>query len=313
MMEKKILIPIIAVIFSLIFVSLFGRPTAEQGFVLLFPDLEDTLEELNLISIQSAQSESSTSIKKEKGGWIVLEADGYPADIKKLSGFLRELSRLKVLERKTKREENHSRLGVSESSDSPARLLTLSPGNFALIIGKDTGENSSFVKVKGDPQVFLTENIFDFEAGVNFWIDPVIVDIDPAQIRRIDISSNQRESLSISRDGDSGELVLSDQPVKSKLRYETILDGMARMLVNLRLIGVEKQTEVILKNPTETRFLLDSGEALIIKTQRIDGRHLLRLGSDEKKRNWLYEISESSFQDLNKEMEDLLLSEGDPN
>ena len=37
----------------------------------------------------------------------------------------------------------------------------------------------------------------------------------------------------------------------------------------------------------------------------------MRLASDEKKRNWLYEISESSFQDLNKEMEDLLLSEGD--
>ena len=242
-----------------------------------------------------------------------MEADGYPADIKKLSGFLRELSRLKVLERKTKREENHSRLGVSESSDSPARLLTLSPGNFALIIGKDTGENSSFVKVKGDPQVFLTENIFDFEAGVNFWIDPVIVDIDPAQIRRIDISGNQRESLSISRDGDSGEFVLTEQPADSKLRYETILDGMARMLVNLRLIGVEKQTEVVLKNATETRFLLDSGEALRIKTQRIDGRHLLRLASDEKKRKWLYEISESSFQDLNKEMEDLLLSEGGNN
>ena len=85
------------------------------------------------------------------------------------------------------------------------------------------------------------------------------------------------------------------------------------MLVNLRLIGVEKQTEVVLVDATETRFLLDSGEALVIKTQRIDGRHFLRLASDEKKRNWLYEISESNFQDLNKEMDDLLLSEGDSN
>ena len=312
-MEKKILIPIIAVIFFIVLISLFSRQSTVQDSVLLFPELEETLEDLDLITIQSGQSESPTSIKKEKGGWIVLEADGYPADIKKLSGFLRELSQLKVLERKTKREENHSRLGVSESSDSPARLLTLSPGNFALIIGKNTGENSSFVKVKGDPQVFLTENIFDFEPGANFWIDPVIVDIDPAQIRRIDISSNQRDSLSISRDGDSGEFVLTERPADSKLRYETILDGMARMLVNLRLIGVEKQTEVVLKNPTETSFLLDSGEALRIKTQRINGRHLLRLASDEKKRDWLYEISESSFQDLNKEREDLLLSEGGNN
>ena len=312
-MEKKIFISIIAVLFSLVFLSLFGRQSGEQDSVNLFPGLEDTLEDLNLISIQSAQSESPISIQKEKSGWIVLDADGYPADLNKLSGFLRELSQLKVLERKTKKEENHSRLGVSESLGSPSRLLTLEPGNFSLIIGKDSGENSSFVKVKGNPQVYLTENIFDFEARADFWIDPVIVDIDPVQVQRIDISAPQREPLTIFREGDSGEFVLSEQPANSKLRYETILDGMARMLVNLRLIGVDKRTEVVLKDATETRFLLDSGEALIIKTQRIDGRHFLFFESDEKKRNWRYEISESSFQDLNKEMEDLLLSEGGTN
>ena len=88
---------------------------------------------------------------------------------------------------------------------------------------------------------------------------------------------------------------------------------MARMLVNLRLVGVEKQTEVVLKDATETRFLLNSGEELLIKTQGIDGQYFLRLASDEKKRNWLYEISEASFRDLNQEVEDLLLSEGENN
>ena len=55
--------------------------------------------------------------------------------------------------------------------------------------------------------------------------------------------------------------MLPDQPAKSKLRYETILDGVARMLVNLRLIGV-KANRSHFKNPTETRFLLDSEKRL---------------------------------------------------
>ena len=312
-MEKKILLSIIAVIFSIVSISFFSRQSTDQDSVLLLPGLEEALEELNLISFQSSQPESLLTIKKEPEGWIVLEAGGYPADLNRLSGFLRELSQLRVLERKTKKEQNHGRLGVSDSLGPPARLLAMEPGDFSLIIGKNAGESSSFVRVKGNPQVYLTENIFDFEVGSDSWIDPVIIDVDPEAVQRIEISSSKRPTLSVFRDEDSSEFVLSDQPANSKLRYETILDGMARMLVNLRLIGVEKQTEVILEDATETRFLLDSGEAITIKTQRIDGRHFLRLASDEKKRNWLYEISESSFQDLNKEMEDLLLSEGDTN
>ena len=308
-MKKKILLSIIAVIFSIVFISLFSRQSTDQDSVLLFPGLEETLEELDLISFQSSQSDSLLTLKKEQEGWIVVEAGGYPADLNKLSGFLRDLSQLRVLERKTKKEQNHPRLGVSDSLASPARLLTIEPGNLALIIGKNAAKIGSFVRVKGNPQVYLTENIFDFEERVDSWIDPVIIDVDPEQVKRIDINSSKRQSLSIFRDEDSDEFVLLEQLPDSNLRYETILDGMARMLVNLRLVGVEKQTDVVLKDATETRFLLKSGEELLIKTQRIDGRHFLRLASDEKKRNWLYEISEASFQDLNKEMEDLLLLE----
>ena len=312
-MEKKILLSIILVIFSIGFISFFSRQSTDQDAVLLLPGLEEVLEEVNLISFQSAQPESLLTIKKEPTGWVVIEAGGYPADLNRLSGFFRDLSQLRVLERKTKKEQNHARLGVSDSLGPPARLLTIEPSDFTFIIGTNAGEKGSFVRVKGNPQVYLTENIFDFEARPDSWIDPVIIDVDPEKVQRIDITSSKGPPLSVFRDEDSAEFVLSEQPANSKLRYETILDGMARMLVNLRLIGVEKQTEVILEDATETSFLLDSGEALIIKTQRIDGRHFLRLASDEKKRNWLYEISESSFQDLNKEMEDLLLSEGDTN
>ncbi len=312
-MEKKILLAIIAIIFSIVFISFFSRQSTDQDSVLLLPELEESLEELNLISFQSSQPESLLTIKKEPGGWIVIEAGGYPADLNKLSGFFRDLSQLRVLERKTKREQNHARLGVSDSLDPPARLLTLEPGDFTFLIGINAGESGSFVRVKGNPQVYLTENIFDFEVRPNSWIDPVIIDVDPEKVQRIDINSSKRPSLSVFRDEDSAEFVLFEQPANSELRYETILDGMARMLVNLRLVGVEKQTEVILKDATETRFLLNTGEELLIKTQRIDGRHFLRFASDEKKRNWLYEISEASFQDLNQEMEDLLLSEGDTN
>ena len=312
-MEKKILLSIILVIFSIGFISFFSRQSTDRDTVLLLPGLEEVLEEVNLISFQSAQPESLLTIKKEPTGWVVIEAGGYPADLNKLSGFFRDLSQLRVLERKTKKEQNHARLGVSDSLAPPARLLTIEPGDFTFIIGTNTGESSSFVRVKGNPQVYLTENIFDFEARPNSWIDPVIIDVDPEKVQRIDITSSKRPSLSVFREVDSAEFVLSEQPANSKLRYETILDGMARMLVNLRLVGVEKRTELVLKDATETRFLLKSGEELIIKTQRIDGQHFLRVASDEKKRDWLYEISESNFQDLNQEMEGLLLLEGENN
>ena len=105
-MEKKILLSIILVIFSIGFISFFSQQSTDQDTVLLLPGLEEVLEEVNLISFQSAQPESLLTIKKEPTGWVVIEAGGYPADLDRLSGFFRDLSQLRVLERKTKKEQN---------------------------------------------------------------------------------------------------------------------------------------------------------------------------------------------------------------
>ena len=95
-MEKKILLSIIAVIFSIVFIIFFSRQSTDQDIVLLLPGLEEVLEEVNSISFQSSRSESLLTIKKEPEGWIVIEAGGYPADFNKLSVFFRDLSQLRV-------------------------------------------------------------------------------------------------------------------------------------------------------------------------------------------------------------------------
>ena len=52
-MEKKILLPIIAVIFFIVLISLFSRQSTVQDSVILFPELEETLEDLDLINYQA--------------------------------------------------------------------------------------------------------------------------------------------------------------------------------------------------------------------------------------------------------------------
>ena len=86
-MEKKTLLSIILVIFTIGCISFFSRQSTDQDTVLLLPGLEEVLEEVNLISFQSSQPESLLTIKKEPEGWIVIEAGGYPADLDKLFGF----------------------------------------------------------------------------------------------------------------------------------------------------------------------------------------------------------------------------------
>ena len=63
-MEKKTLLLIIAVIFSIVFISFFSRQSTDQDIVLLLPGLEEVLEEVNLISFHSSRSESLLTIKK---------------------------------------------------------------------------------------------------------------------------------------------------------------------------------------------------------------------------------------------------------
>jgi len=306
MMDKRVILAVLTTVILLSVIFLETARDVSGKSELLLPDLESSFEELNSLAIISYGKESGVNLRKDIDRWVVIQRENYPADFKKISRLIRDLGSLEILELKTDRIENHARLGVAEGSSSTAKLLSLGPLGQHIIVGNDSGDRGTFVRLRNNPQVYLTNKTLDLEDRPGAWIDPIIINIEPEKIQSIKIENAERPALLVNRGEETGDLVLDDVPVGRELRYETIVDGLGRMFVNLRLDDVKPYSEGFIKQGTRISVLLITGEEIIMQIQSIDGQYWLRVPEDRDKGHWLFEISETSYQDLNRTREDLL-------
>jgi hypothetical protein len=153
--------------------------------------------------------------------------------------------------------------------------------------------------------VYLTND--PVEASVNWldWIDPVVINIEPSNIREVTIATRSARFLSANRNEESGEFELAGIPAGRELKYATVADSLSRLLVNVRMLDVEPYNSVIFDDPSNTRLVLGSSETIVVGTIIADGRFMMHIDR-ENLADWQFEISELTYKELNKDMEDML-------
>jgi len=277
-----------------------GGPNQDERLVLPGLDL-DAVSGLEL-----GRGEERVSLVLGEKGWQVEQRAGYPADFENLSAFLLQLSKLKIAERKTGKPENHDRLGVADTGEGAGTSVTLIPGGQQLIVGaaSSTGRGSYF-RYAGDPQVYLADSSLDVEMDVLTWLDPVIINVDAGNVREVSIATQTAGYLSAAWDEESAALRVVNVPADRELRYESIGDSLGRLLVNVRLLDVEPYQDGFFIDPTVTRLTLENGEMIEVQTVQSGEEYWLHLNHDDKDA-WQYRISQFSYRDLNKTMEDML-------
>ncbi len=276
----------------------------EESPRLVFPVLKEQLSELTGIKVTNPNGSSVTMVKQQDN-WVLEEKSGYKVDFSKLSRFLVNFSELRVVEEKTSISTNHSRLGVAENDPGAGTRVIVSPGEYSLLVGREAPSKGSFVRYADDTQVYLTNKPVAASTDWIEWIDPVVINIEPASVREVTIESSAAQLLFANRNEASGEFELREIPAGRELKYATVADSLARLLVNVRMLNVEPYDPVIFDDPSNTRLVLLSGETIIVKSVIVDGRFMMHI--DRKNlADWQFEISESSYNELNKDMESML-------
>jgi hypothetical protein len=276
----------------------------EESPRLVFPGLKEQLSELTGIKVTNPNGSSVTMVKQQDN-WVLEEKSGYKVDFSKLSRFLVNFSELRVVEEKTSISTNHSRLGVAENDPGAGTRVIVSPGEYSLLVGNQAPSQGSFVRYADDTQVYLTNKPVAASTDWIEWIDPVVINIEPASVREVTIESSAAQLLFANRNEASGEFELREIPAGRELKYATVADSLARLLVNVRMLNVEPYDPVIFDDPSNTRLVLLSGETIIVKSVIVDGRFMMHI--DRKNlADWQFEISESSYNELNKDMESML-------
>ena len=276
----------------------------EDGPRPVFPGFKEQLSGLTSIKVTNPNG-NSASIVKQKDSWVLEEKSGYNVDFSKLSRFLVNFSELRIVEEKTSISSNHARLGVAESDPGAGTSVIISPGEYSLLVGNEAPSQGSFVRYADDAQVYLTNKPVAASADWIAWIDPVVINIEPADVREVTITPRSAQRLLAKRNEASGEFELLGIPTGRELKHATAVDSLTRLLVNVRMLDVEPYNPVMFDDSSLTRFVLLSSETIIVGTIIVGGRFMMHI--DRKNlADWQFEISELTYNQLNKNMESML-------
>ena len=276
----------------------------EDGPRLVFPGLKEQLSGLTSIKVTNPNG-NSASIVKQHDSWVLGEKSGYNVDFSRLSRFLVNFSELRIVEEKTSISSNHSRLGVAVNEPGAATSVIISPGEYSLLVGNEAPSQGSFVRYADDAQVYLTNKPVAASADWIAWVDPVVINIAPANVREVTIATRSAQFLLANRAEASGEFELLGIPTGRELKHATVADSLTRLLVNVRMLDVESYNPVIFNDPSNTRLVLLTGETIIVRSIILGDRFMMHI--DRKNlADWQFEISELTYSELNKNMESVL-------
>ena len=344
---------VLIVVLSLLLLAQTFKTDDEGDTPSMLPGLSSARGGVNRILVnginQHGDAAQLTMEADLEGGttWRIREKGDYPVDFAALFKFLDDAADAVLVEQKTARREFHGQLGLSDSEadDDPGEplsgragthisiLATAPPGSgsdgsspareFAFIKGKASQtQTGTFIRFPGEDQVWLTNKVFAASLDPMDWINPVAINIEASRVVRVEISEGGRTQLVAERN-ESG-MVLLNQPADRALKHPTVVDGLARMLVNLRFEDVADYDPALWPADGSVHVAtakLDSGETILATTREAAGKFLLRLAVEATDdtasasadpaqyahlENRQFELSEYVFKELTKTADDLL-------
>lgn len=165
----------------------FGEP--------LFPGLIDKLNGVEVVSIEHAGT-TKTFMRDGAGGWMLTEADGYPADRDRIRNMLLGLAGLEKAEPKTALPEFYPDLQVEDSTDKNAKSYQVSlmdaEGNAvaALLVGKHNDSlfkngQGYFVRPPDDARSWLVRGDIDVTGDLRSWLNTRLLPLPVGRIASI--------------------------------------------------------------------------------------------------------------------------------
>ena len=304
------------------------------GGEMFLPGLLESLDDIERVEIVRRGEEPVATLERDASGWMVLERDGYPADLRKIRHALLTLAETQILEAKTADAALHDRLGVEAITADTAggiavRLIgTAAPVEF--IVGDAAGEYRRYVRRQNEDQSYLINRDPELGTTVIDWLDAAIVDIDDARVQQVTVSRPDGETLVVSKDvRGQPNFTVENLPEERELLYASIANVMGNVLEGLALDDVERLTDAT-EEVIVTEFRTFDGLLITAESSERDegtwvsfaatADQTLPPESTETRaaaeaeaaeingrvRGWRYKIPTYKFEQLTREMTDLL-------
>jgi len=259
-------------------------------------------ESLNIDNIERitlSKDGKEVALKKQaEAGWGVEAHDGFPVDGQKLRRLMLSVAEMKASEKLTDNPEKYERLGLGEKPEKGIVKFFDASGNATveLFLGKNRESKNpppgqfappargQFIRIGGDPNVYLTADATTIEAEPKQWLDKELLKVKPEELVKIQIEhADKAEGFSISRQIESASFGLDDKrplPHGKKLKSGE-LGAISRALQNLNLSDVVKFEDGENQPKLSSTFKATAKDGMVyeVKLGQKDNKYFARIAA----------------------------------
>lgn len=295
-----------------------GISTSEQAPAtldspLVLPELVANAGVVDHIKIESAGNTLLVESHKEGDKWVIDNLGNYDADTTKLSDLIKALKDARKVEQKTAKPANFYHLGLRDISDenSKAVLVSVSGGgkDYKLLVGNAAKAGTGqYVRLFDQNQTWLINKEISKPDKAEDWVNTKLFDFELEDIQSVNLSGKHQYALS-KADKEKTNFSIDSVPETHKLKYDSIVDSIPRNISNLKFEQLTPVTDFKASEGGESQTMavkLFEGEGEIgLTVSKAEDKYYAQLaGSNPLWQQWVYQISEYSYNQLVKDKMD---------
>jgi hypothetical protein len=245
----------------------------------LAPGLEARINDISEVRVQVAGGEVIT-LKREDSAWVVVEKQGFRADVVKLRELLLNIAQARRIEPKTALESSYPVLGVEDVDKEGASNVLISivgaEAPLAVILGQNNSRGAgTFVRLQGDRQSWLVDRNLAAEKTASGWLLRDLIDIAPNRITAVEVQPSEGGAVQIEANSEGdGEFRVANLPAGREAASAFVSDATAGFLSGLRLDDVrsaETYTPAEDAQRTSARFRTREGILIAVEADTANG------------------------------------------
>jgi Domain of unknown function (DUF4340) len=317
-----------------------------QG-ALLFPTLAAQVNTVTEISVLKGSDTPALTVRKQGDVWTVAERAGYPADLSKLRRLLLSLTDAKIVEEKTSNPASYPVIGVEDPLKAEAGgvevTLSAADGKHAVIVGK-SAPDGTFVRRAGEEKSYSVSPAISVDAEPRFWIDTKLLDLNAADIQKVDVKFVGGPSYLIHRAAPAAapaapaatppatappatpppatappaDFLLDGVPAGRKAADARTLSPSPTTYSNLTIDDVAQADSVDFSKASVVTVTLSGGNVVTLKGAVIGDKHWIAAAATQdaaltaKATGRAYEISNFRYDAIFRPLEKLLMPKPEP-
>ncbi|MFQ5434134.1 MAG: DUF4340 domain-containing protein, partial [Anaerolineae bacterium] len=218
----------------------------------LFPGLDPA--DVVTITLENGDG-AQLALARQDNGWVMPEADDYPAQADRIEPVLAKIAGLKATRLVAQTKASHGRLKVSDTDFEGRVILEKADGQtITFFVGSSPNFRSVHIRRAGIDDTYLVDNFTrqDFSADLINWIDTTYFQVDRSTVTGLTLE-NKNGVFELQKDSE-GAWSLVDLAEGELFSASTINTIMAR-LSNMRMarpLGTTALPEYGLDNPQAT-------------------------------------------------------------